>query len=347
MRNIVRQEAERLNPGGFAFVMATGIISIAAYRLGMEHVAKILFYINNVAYAVLIILTSIRTVLFPSGVKDDACGFAQGPAFFTIVAGTCVLGSQFVILSKNFTVGIVLCIFGLALWAVLIYAFFTAAVTGDRKPVLATDVDGGWLLYAVGTQAISILGTLIVPDVQQSLQDSVLLFSAAMHFLGSGLYLFTIILILYRLLFFPIEPENLTPLYWINMGAAAITTLAGASLMLNAERWVFLREVLPFLKGHTLFFWSVTTWWIPLLVMLNAWRHISKRFPIAYEPRYWGMVFPLGMYTACSLQLGRAARLPFLVGISRVFIYMALAAWLAAFIGLVHRLARIRFFRAV
>jgi hypothetical protein len=38
------------------------------------------------------------------------------------------------------------------------------------------------------------------------------------------------------------------------MGAVAITTLAGSTLMLNAGRSEFLTELMPFLKGFTLFF---------------------------------------------------------------------------------------------
>ena len=58
------------------------------------------------------------------------------------------------------------------------------------------------------------------------------------------------------------------------MGAVAITTLAGAKLILGAPEWSFLTEILPFLKGFTLFFWAWATWWIPLLFILGFWRHV-------------------------------------------------------------------------
>ena len=47
------------------------------------------------------------------------------------------------------------------------------------------------------------------------------------------------------------------------------------------------------------------------------------------------MVFPLGMYTACTFQLSKAINFELLLLIPRYFIYVALAAWLLAFVGLI------------
>jgi tellurite resistance protein TehA-like permease len=143
-------------------------------------------------------------------------------------------------------------------------------------------------------------------------------------------------LIFYRFTFVNVTMASLTPPYWINMGAVAITTLAGARLIIAAPGSAVLSEIVPFLKGFTLFFWSAGTWWIPLLFVLGIWRHVYKRFPIRYDPQYWGMVFPLGMYTTCTFQLSRALDFPPLMLIPRIFIYLAVAAWLAAIAGLVH-----------
>jgi tellurite resistance protein TehA-like permease len=71
-----------------------------------------------------------------------------------------------------------------------------------------------------------------------------------------------------------------------------------------------------------------------------AWRHVLRRDKLRYEPQLWGMVFPLGMYTTGTFQLSRAADLPFLEVIPRIFIFVALAAWLATFAGLLQHLAR-------
>ncbi len=108
------------------------------------------------------------------------------------------------------------------------------------------------------------------------------------------------------------------------MGAVAISTLAGALLVAAAPASPVLDELLPFLKGMTLLFWATATWWIPMLVILGVWRHLVRRFPLRYDPPYWGAVFPLGMYSVSTYRLGQIVDIPTLMAIPRLFIWMAL-----------------------
>ena len=72
-------------------------------------------------------------------------------------------------------------------------------------------------------------------------------------------------LIFYRYTFFRFSPADLTPPYWINMGAMAISTLAGSLLIANRRTHRCCASLLPFLKGFTIFFWATGNWWIPML----------------------------------------------------------------------------------
>jgi tellurite resistance protein TehA-like permease len=330
----LREAIEGLFPGYFALVMATGIVSLAAHFLEMDVVAWPLFWLNNIFYVVLVALTLARIVLAPRRVANDLVDHQTGPTFLTIVAGTCVLGTQYQVMADASDLALALGLAGLALWLVLIYTFFTSVTVREDKPTLDKGLNGAWLLAVVSTQSLSVLGTLLAPRFSGS-ADLVLFFTLCQFLLGCMLYLLIITLIFYRFTFFKLAASELTPPYWINMGAVAITTMAGARLLLQAGSFGLLEEMRPFLKGFTLFFWATATWWIPLLLILGDWRHVVKRVPFAYHPAYWSMVFPLGMYTAATFQLGRALSLPFLLAIPAGFIYVALGAWLVMFVLMV------------
>jgi tellurite resistance protein TehA-like permease len=179
----ISQAAANLFPGYFALVMATGIISIAAHLLGMTSIAWVLLVANVAFYSVLAILLLIRLIWFPSRVAADIADHARGPGFFTVVAGTCVLGSQLFIVAGSLQIAGLLWVVGLILWLVIMYSFFALVTVRENKPPIESGLSGVWLIVVVATQSISVLGTLLAGPFG-TYREPLLFFTLCMFLLG-------------------------------------------------------------------------------------------------------------------------------------------------------------------
>ena len=333
----LRGAVATLYPGYFALVMATGIISNALFLEHHRPLADAMFAINMVAYPTLWLLTALRVAWARGALWADLTSPKLVFAFFTIVAATDVLGVGMNLRGwEQAATGMWL--FALLLWVVLIYLSFGVLIFLNTARG-ANVVHGGWLIAIVGTQSLVILGAAIAPNLGDQ-QQSALVLIHMLWGVGLGLYGIFITLFAYRIFFFDVAPDDITPLLWVVMGAAAITTNAGSVLILTDTGIAFLESMRPFIDGVTLIMWAWATWWIPLLVLFGLWKHGVRRQPIVYTPMLWSLVFPLGMYALASLRLSLAADFSPLRAISGAMVWVALAAWLLTAAGMLLSLLR-------
>jgi tellurite resistance protein TehA-like permease len=321
-----------LFPGYFALVMATGIIAIGALQQDIRWLAWALLWVNLAFYVVLWALYLLRLARYRARFLDDLTGHQRGPSFLTIVAGTNVLGAGFVLIAGWRPLGIVLWFLGIVLWVILFYTVVASVTIREPKPDLASGLNGGWLVLVVGTESVGVLGALLANGASR---PDILLFVAFVAcMVGLLLYVVVIGLVCYRWWFFRMASDQATPTYWINMGALAISTLACTNIYLGRRAAPSVDALGPFLGGMTVLFWAGATWWIPFLVVIGVWRHLVQRVPVRYDPQYWSLVFPLGMYGAATFRMAKGLGLGFLDWVPKGFLAIALLAWALTLVGM-------------
>lgn len=195
-----------MSPAYFGMAMATGIVSLAAQRLDMPRIAMALFGLNIAIYGVLWVLTALRLTYYPRQFFADMIDHLRGPGFFTMVAASSILGSQFVVLIADYRAGAVLWGAAIVLWIGLTYTIFTAFTIKQKKPTLDKGISGGWLLAVVATQSIAALSALLAAHIGQPYKLELNFFALSMWLWGGMLYIWMMSLIFYRYTFFLFSP---------------------------------------------------------------------------------------------------------------------------------------------
>lgn len=347
--DILARATENLHPAYFAMVMSTGIVSLAFEELGFRWIAHALFLVNLATFAVLLPMFLARIVFFSDALLADLRHPRRCWGFLTLVVAVNTLGGQFFVLLERVPVARILWILGLASWVGLIYGIYGYRIVQDVEAVEDV-VDGATLLTVVSTQSVAVLGSRIA-DTFGVFAHLVELISLTHFAAGWVLYLVVITLVAYRLLFRSLEPENWTGPYWICMGAVAITTLAGSSILLHME----MGDLAPAILVVTYLAWAIGAWWIPIQLYLDVWKFLRQDvaedrprwivlFPWLrlgfgrgrhhlYDPPSWGRVFPMGMFTACTLALTRASGFEVLSIIPELWGWFALLVWGLTLVG--------------
>jgi tellurite resistance protein TehA-like permease len=336
-RGVLAGAVETLDPGYFALVMGTGIVSIGVRNHGLEWLSDVMLWLTTAAYVLLVGLTAVRAVRFPAALRSDFDDPARGFRFFTFVAGTGVLGTRLVLSGHRHT-ALVLLVIAWLTWILLGYVVPWTAVLGrEDRPVIAS-ANGTWFIWVVASQSVAVLAAALEPTVGDGRRELALL-AVFCWSVGVFLYAATGIFVAARMMLYPLSPSDLTPPYWVAMGATAITVLAGARIVQMADA-PMVAVTRGLIAGASVVFWAFGTWLIPVLVAAGWWRHVTHRIPLRYEATLWSIVFPLGMYGVAGHYIGSADHLPIVRMIGENETWIALAAWAATMVAMAAHLLR-------
>ncbi|QDZ16793.1 tellurite resistance protein permease [Humibacter ginsenosidimutans] len=317
--------------------MATGILSVGLHAEGFLVASEALLVIAAIAYLLLVVLNVWRIVAYPREVVHDFRSPQVAFFFYTFVAGTNVLGTRLAVDGDTLPAAVLL---GLSclVWLVLGYAVPWAVILDRRGKETLSGMNGAWFVWAVACQSVAVLSATLEPELPP-LRAFLSIIAFASWSVGIILYAIIGITVVVRLLVYGITPEGMGPPYWVAMGAASITVLAGSHVV-EMKATAMTAVTTSLAAGGSVVFWSFATWLIPVLVAVGWWRHVTHKVPLRYEPALWSIVFPLGMYAVCGINLGEADALPVVAWTGRIFLWLALAAWLVVFIATCVHLVR-------
>src|SRR5690554_1555355 len=316
--------------------MATGIVSTAFQVVGWELVSGILLAIAIGGLVALTGMTVWRLFAHPRQMVADAANPGRAFGYFSAVAALNVVGVRLYDPdAPAATIG--LAIVSVPLWLLLTYGVPGALILRTNDRSVASEVNGSWFLWVVGTQSLATASAAIAPLWHNQALAAI---AVALWGIGVMLYLILATLVTLRLLTVRSEPRTLGASYWIYMGATAITVLAGSRILVLPAEAPIVAATSEIVSGLTFVLWAFGVWWVPLLVIFGIWRHAVRRVPLRYEAELWSIVFPLGMYAVASIHYGTEVGLPLVVSMGEVGAWVAGAAWLVVAASMVLALSK-------
>jgi tellurite resistance protein TehA-like permease len=305
--------------------MATGIISTALNLTGWSILSTVFLVVALAGLAVLTVLSVTRVVFFWQDVVADFTVPGRAFGFFTVVAGLDVVAVRLAAGGYSWPAA-VLGAMSVPVWLALTYGIPTGLFLRSGDAPERVRVDGSWLLWVVGTQALAIVTSLAAaarPD------DFLAGIAVGLWGIGVTLYVVLTVLIVHQFLMVRSDPASFSPTYWILMGATAISLLAAAHLLQLPPILPIVTATAATVTGFGYLLWAVGTWWIPFLVIFGLWRHLTHHVPLRYTTALWSIVFPLGMYSTASMTFGVTLKASFMVDAGRIGTVISVLAWLA------------------
>ena len=213
--------ARNLPPAAFAPVMATGIVSQGLAAAGAPRTSDALLAVAMALYAGLLAGLVWRVARHPRDVAADLRDTGRVFGFFTFVAGSDVLAARLAHGPWR-SAAAPLTLVAVPVCAVLL-GCAARVVRGIGAGGAVRRAEGTWFLCVVGIQSavLAVAG----PAPGRGLPGTAIAWAA-----GLLLYAAVATLVARRLLRFGVPPRELSPPYWIAMGACAISLLAGARL---------------------------------------------------------------------------------------------------------------------
>ena len=294
-----------LPPAAGAAVMSTGILSTATQIAGLQLLSWVLLLFAVLAQLALGAVLVRRLLTDRPGWLADA----GTPASLTGVAATAVIGGR--IASAGGTdVAWALLAASALLWLVLL----PFVLRHWQVPTV-----GGSFLVCVATEGLAVLAAT---------QGAV---AGSRPAVDAGFAAFLLGLVLYAVVVARFDWRQLivgAGYQWVVAGALAITSLAGAKLVLAGDRLGLAGSVRQPLRLLDLSVWAVAV--IGYAVLL--WCEL--RWPRwRYDVRRWATVFPMGMTAAASFAVAQAERLPALAVFGDILMWPGLAAWALTVVG--------------
>lgn len=329
---------QAFTPNWFAATMGTGILALMLPHLPLPGTALLgegLWVLNMVLLVLFTALSVARIALFP---KDSLATLhhpvqsmflgAVPMGLATVINGLIAFGvprwgEGAAVLARDLWAFDALLSVGVGL--LVPYLMFT------RQDHALERMTGVWLLPIVASEVAAASAGLIAPHLDTSSATTLVYAGYVLFALSVPLALMVITVLILRLAQHKLPTPDLAVSMFLPLGPLATGALALLQLGEAAPRVLAaqgLGELAPVLTGlglaGGLVLWGFGAWWLALATLTTL-RFVRLGLP--FNLGWWGLTFPLGVYTAATFGLGALTHLDVFTHLGHVFVVVLTALW--------------------
>ncbi len=331
------RSCRRFTPNWFTVGMGTGITALGAYTmpggpLWLKDVGVVLWLLNIVLVALFFVLFACRGLLDRQGMREILHDPVQSMFLGAIPMALTTIVNGFV------DMGIPL--FGSAslvaaydLWLVNVALAVASGIVVPYLMFLRHDhrldrMTAVWLMPIVPAEVTAASGGLLVPHMAAlGLERTLTLVSVVQWALSVPIAFLILGVLFLRLVLHKLPPREMAISTWISLG-----TLGTGVMGL-----VDLGRQMPLLFGQighgmygaavlaALVLWGFGLWWLTMSLLFTA-HYVRRGLP--FNLGWWGLTFPLGVFTAGTNFLYATLKVPLLGTFAIAFFLLLASFWL-------------------
>ena len=335
--DVIRQ----FTPNWFTITMGTGVVALILSEFSflsqlINTFAILLWQINIGLFCVFSVLYLLRWLIYPHEARHIFTHSSMALFLGTIPMGLATIINGFlkfgIVLYGDVAIQIAQMLWYVDVFlAVLIGVLVPFLMFSRQKHELKT-MTAMWLLPIVACEVAAASGGLLLQHLAVGQTALGILFGSYILWGMSVLPAFAILtILLLRLALHQLPSKELAISSWLALGP--IGTGALALLVLGAQaphilQVYSLNGLADFLHyagiASSLIFIGFGVWWLAIAVLTTL-SHVKTGLP--FNLGWWGLTFPLGVFTLAMLNLGHQLQINFIVNCALALSVLLIALW--------------------
>lgn len=322
---------KNFTPNWFTLTMGTGIVAIDLHNSPyhfpyMIPITKCLWELNILFFAIISILFISRWVFYFDGAQKMLNHPVQSMFIGAIPMGFATIVNGFIIFEGNAYANLAYYLWWIDAIMAIISGFLVPFYMFTEHEHSLDKMTAVWLLPIVPAEVTAASGGLIAFHISQVKAQYVIYTSYILWSLSVPLAMSILVILFFRLAVHGLPHKDMAVSLWLPLGPIGTGALAmfllgqsSSGVFYNSEFELF--STLFFRVGFMIgmLLWAYGLWWLVMAIMTTL-KYLKEGLP--FNMGWWGFTFPLGVFTAATIQIWIFTGFPFIKILSGIELLM-------------------------